>query len=76
MAVEVELFGQLASGAQRRHTLTLEQPATVREVASLLGLNLEQVGLVVIDGIQSELDGLVPLTCRLCLFPPVSGGKS
>jgi hypothetical protein len=76
VAVEVELFGQLAAGAQRRQTLILEQPSRVSEVASLLGLDFELVGLVVIDGIQSEMDDVVPLSCRLCFFPPVSGGRS
>jgi molybdopterin converting factor small subunit len=74
MAVEVELFGQLASGAQRHQTLILEQPTTVGEVADRLGLNADTVGLVVIDGIQREIDDPVPPTCRLCFFPPVSGG--
>jgi molybdopterin converting factor small subunit len=74
VAVEVELFGQLATGAQRRQTLILEQPTTVGEVADRLGLNADTIGLVVIDGIQSEIDDPVPPTCRLCFFPPVSGG--
>lgn len=74
MAVEVELFGQLASGAPRRQTLNLQRPMTVGQVAVLLGLNPDEVGLAVIDGVQSEMEDQVPPTCRLCFFPPVSGG--
>jgi len=74
VAVEVELFGQLASGRPQRQTLSLEQPMTVQQVAIRLGLDPKQVGLIVINGVQSELDDPVPPMGRLCFFPPVSGG--
>ena len=51
MAVEVELFGQLLPGAQRRHSLILEHPMTVQEVAGLLGLNPDDIGLIIINGV-------------------------
>jgi hypothetical protein len=76
VAVEVELFGQLASGAQRTRTLTLEHPMTVHQVVILLGLDPNEVGLIVINGVQHEMHDPVPLDCRLCFFPPVSGGES
>jgi hypothetical protein len=74
MAVDVELFGQLASGVQRCQTLILESPIPASEVAMLLGVIPEEVGLVTIDGVQSSMQDHVPLTCRLCFFPPMSGG--
>jgi hypothetical protein len=74
LAVEVELFGQLLLGAQRRHNLILEHAMTVQEVASLLGLNPDDVGLIVINGVQSEMQDPVPPDCRLCFCPPMSGG--
>jgi hypothetical protein len=74
MAVDVELFGQLLPGAPRRQVLNLESPQTVRQVAILLGMDPEEAGIIVIDGIQSELDDMVPVDCRLCFFPPLSGG--
>lgn len=74
MVIDVELFGQFASGRQRRQNLTLESPIPAFDVAKLLGLVPEEVGMVTIDGIQSSMQDLVPLTCRLCFFPPMSGG--
>jgi len=74
MAVDIELFGQLALNVQRRQSLDLESPSSVRDVAIQLGINPEEVGLVTIDGVQSLMHDLVPLTCRLCFFPPMSGG--
>ena len=74
MAVDVELFGQLLPGAQRRRTLTLERPMTVQEIAILLGLDPDDVGLIIINGVQSEMQDLVPPDGRLCFCPPMSGG--
>jgi hypothetical protein len=74
MPVDLELFGQLAGQLPRRQILTLERPMTVAEVASRLGLDTDQVGLVSIDGVQADCDQMVPPDCRLCLFPPMSGG--
>jgi molybdopterin converting factor small subunit len=74
MAIEVELFGQLAPHVSRRRTLTLERPATVEDIAIHLGLNPDEIGLLSINGVQVELQDLVPPNCRLCFFPPMSGG--
>lgn len=75
VAVEIELFGGLLPDLPRRQTLVLKHAIPVRQVIAQLGLNPDAVGLIVIDGVQKELDDLVPTTCRLCFFPPVSGGS-
>lgn len=74
MAVDIELFGQLLPGTPRRQTLTLERPMTVEDVALLLGLNPDEIGLISINGVQSEMEDSVLPGCRLCFFPPMSGG--
>ena len=74
MPVDIELFGQLAPGVPRRQALTVQRPMTVREVAILLGVKPDEVGLITVNGIQSEMEDAVPIGCRLCLFPPISGG--
>jgi molybdopterin converting factor small subunit len=74
MQIDVEIFGQLLPGMQRRQTLALERSITVGEVAGLLGLNLEEIGLVVVNGVQGEENDSVLPDCRLCFFPPMSGG--
>jgi hypothetical protein len=47
---------------------------TVRETVDLLGLDPDSIGLIVINGVQSEIGDVVPLDGRLCFFPPLSGG--
>ena len=74
MAVDIEIFGQLLPGQPRRRTVELQAPATVRELAQMIGLDLEEIGLVTIDGVQSGLDHSVQPDSRLCFFPYVSGG--
>jgi molybdopterin converting factor small subunit len=74
MMIEVELFGQLLPCAERRQSLNLESPVTVGDVAALLGIQAEEIGIISINGVQSEMDDTVPPDCRLCFFPPLSGG--
>jgi len=74
MIISIELFGQLSPQSPRRQTLELTPRKTAQEVAVALGINLEEIGLVTINGVQSELQDQVPPGCRLCFFPYVTGG--
>jgi hypothetical protein len=74
LIVSVELFGQLSLRSPRRQTLNLAARATVQEAVHLLGLNPEEIGLITINGVQSELEDILLPECRLCFFPYVSGG--
>ena len=74
MSIEIELFGQLLPSMQRHQILNMERPVSVQEVANTLDLNLEEVGLITIDGVQSEKEDAVKPGSRLCFFPPMSGG--
>jgi len=46
----------------------------VQKVAERLGLNPKEIGLITINGVQSELEDPVPPNSRLCFFPYMSGG--
>lgn len=74
MAVEVELFGQFSVGRQARQVLEVTEGTTAIEVAIRVGLNPDEVGLVSMDGVLCELEAEVPGNCRLCFFPPMTGG--
>jgi hypothetical protein len=74
MNIEIELFGQLLPREQRRQTMHMKRSVSVREVANILGLKPEEVGLITIDGVQSEMEDSVQSSCRLCFFPHMSGG--
>ena len=74
MQIEVQLYGQLIPHMQRRQSMTLERVMNVHEVASRLGLNLDEVGLIIINNEQKDFQDLVPPRCRLCFFPYMVGG--
>jgi molybdopterin converting factor small subunit len=74
MDVELEVFGALAPVNKRHQILHIDCETTVQQVAESLGLNPDDIGLITIQGVQSELDDVIPPGCRLCLFPPMSGG--
>jgi hypothetical protein len=74
MQIEIELFGQLLPNAERLQYLDIDHPLSAQEVAELLGLNIEEVGLITINGIQSGKKDLVHPECRLCFFPYMTGG--
>jgi molybdopterin converting factor small subunit len=74
VTVEVELFGNLAARNPRRQIITLAEPATAGDIAARLGVDLDSIGLVMVNGVQSDLEDYVSAGCRLCLFPPLSGG--
>lgn len=74
MNVDLEIFGQLLPGIPRRQTLSMEGPVPAGEIAQQLGLKPDEIGLISINGVQSELEDVVPPNGRLCFFPPVSGG--
>ena len=74
MSIEIELFGQLLPQTKRSQTLSVKRPVLVQDIANIIGLPPEEVGLITIDGVQSEMDDLVKPGCRLCFFPYMTGG--
>ena len=74
MNIEIEVFGQLIQNKQRHQALEVIVPTLIRDVVKKLGLKEEEIGLITVDGVQSELEDLVHPGSRLCFFPPMSGG--
>jgi hypothetical protein len=74
MTISVELFGQLSPPSPRRQTLEWASEMRVQAAVNLLGLNPEEIGLITINGVQSEMQDILPSECRLCFFPYVTGG--
>lgn len=79
MKIEVRLFATftqyLPDHAQGQKAM-LEFPdgTSVREVLQDLGVPLETVKLVFINGVHAKLDDIVQDGDRVGAFPPVAGG--
>lgn len=74
MAIEVELFGGLAPDQPRKQQLQPGGPVSAEDIAILLDLSAAFIGLITINGVQSELETSVPAGGRICFFPYLAGG--
>jgi hypothetical protein len=73
--VEICVFGALWEHLEPRLQLDLEGcDVTVVDLLARLGMDPSGVGIVTVDRRQSRLDELVPASCRVCIFPLMSGG--
>lgn len=70
--VEVRIFG-----TSQEPSLQLDLGGCEVSVADLLtrlDIDPAVVGIVTVDGRQSDFDQRVPADCRVCIFPPLAGG--
>lgn len=74
MEVTVKLGGQFLLGNPKSQKLTFDPPMTVLDLALLLGLEPDEIGLIVINGVQSELEDEISADCIISFFPYMSGG--
>lgn len=73
--VEVRVFGALWEHLEPRLQLDLEGcDVSVADLLARLDIDAREVGIVTVDGRQSNFDKLVPASCRVCIFPLMSGG--
>jgi molybdopterin converting factor small subunit len=73
--VEVRIFGDLWKHLAPRLELDLEgRDARVADLIARLDIDPSEVGIVTVDGRQSNLDEIVPADSRVCIFPPMFGG--
>ena len=74
MIVEVELFGRLMPDLPRIQTIELDEHATVKDAIVSLGIDVDQVGLITVNGVQSEEQDRLSNCSRLCFFTHMTGG--
>ena len=71
--IEVRIFGALWEHLAPRLELDLEG-LRVADLIAHLDIDPAEVGIVTVDGRQSNLDEIVPASGRVCIFPPMFGG--
>ena len=73
--VEVRIFGGLWKHLAPRLELVLESSnVRVADLIAHLDIDPSEVGIVTVDGRQSNLDQVLPADSRVCIFPPMFGG--
>ena len=56
------------------HEMAVEKGVSVRDVARELGLNEDEVKLLMVDGIGAKWETKLEGNERVAFFPPVGGG--
>jgi sulfur carrier protein ThiS len=73
--VEIRVFGGLWKHLAPRVELDLEgRNVRVADLIAHLDIDPSEVGIVTVDGRQSNLEEPVPTDSRVCIFPPMFGG--
>ena len=72
--MEVVFFGQLTENNKNVVKLTFDEAITITDLAAKLGIDMDLVGLITIDGVQSEAHAVVADKARVCFCPYLSGG--
>ncbi len=73
--VTIRIAGELWEHLEPNFELDLEgREITVADLLVRLGIDREEVGIVTVDGQQSNHDRVVPADARVFIFPPMFGG--
>ncbi len=74
MRLTVKCFATLCNFEPGDQEKEYPDGATVRDIITLLGIPVEDVRIIFINGRGCELDDVLSDGDRLGLFPPVGGG--
>jgi molybdopterin converting factor small subunit len=73
--IEIQIYGTLWEHLEPKLDLDVDgRVITIADLLARLEVDPAEVGIVTVDGRQSSFDKLVPAGCRVCIFPPMSGG--
>jgi len=74
MQVEVQVYGGLGGQDRRPTQVEVEPGASIGDIARQIGVPLEKVGMIIVDGRVRDRDDQVEAGQRVCFFPPLMGG--
>ena len=79
MKIEIRLFASFSRylpphAEGQKAEMTLKEGTTVKDLLVQLGVPLESVKLVFVNGIHTPLDYMIEDGDRIGAFPPVAGG--
>lgn len=74
MKVEVRLFAYFRNNRWKKQVLEYKDGSTLADIINEIGIELEDVSIGLLNGIDGSLDREVQDGDILALFPPVGGG--
>jgi sulfur carrier protein ThiS len=74
MEVNVELFTYFRENRFSSQKMTLPEGIKVRDIVITLAIDPDEIGVILINGKQSNQDTILSSEDTLSLFPLISGG--
>lgn len=74
MQITVKLFATLRENREKIMTLEVDPGTTPRRISEQLGIPVEDVAIIMINGRGAAVDAPLQSDDVLALFPPVGGG--
>ena len=74
MQIEIKCFATLSDFTPEGNTLAVDDGATIQQVIDTLGITVEDVKIMFINGKHESLESVLKEGDRLGLFPAVGGG--
>lgn len=72
--VEVRLFATFREGRGKKQILYLEEDTEISEVLNKLNIKTEEIGILLLNGLDGSIDRKLKDGDVIALFPPVGGG--
>ena len=74
MQITVKLFANLRENREKIMNMDVSSDTTVKEIIESLGIPLQDVAIIMINGRGTNFDAVLKSDDVLALFPPVGGG--
>jgi len=74
MKLSVKLFATLREGRGKQLDVEIDNGLSVLKVIEKLGIKKNDVSIILVNGINTNLDAVLSDGDTLSLFPPIGGG--
>lgn len=74
MDVEVRLFASFRKSRWKCKRLFIDKETTVKKIIEQIDIKEEDLGIVLVNGIYSNVDTILKNDDVLAIFPPIGGG--
>lgn len=72
--IEVRYFATLRRDGVKRENLTVRSGITAEELVDDLRISMDDIAILLVNGVRSESDKVLKEGDVVSLFPPVGGG--
>lgn len=74
VTIEVRLFATFRNGREKKQSMDLKEGSKVADILDILNINVEELGILLINGRDGSVNSVLKESDVVALFPPVGGG--